>query len=123
MAAEEALNGLVMELSKWRKPLELQPDLAIYNSGESPTLRYIGCLLIHHSTEHHYNRPIDRYTPLAQLLMVIALIYYIIMGVSQHNAEFILGALTLCVNVFCSPNSKSTAPQIPSTLDTLLSKF
>jgi hypothetical protein len=57
--------------------------------------------------------------------MVIALICHIIMGVSRRDADFILGALTLCLNLFRNSlePSQSSAPQIPTTLDTLLSKF
>jgi hypothetical protein len=58
--------------------------------------------------KRHYDRPIDSYTPLTQLLMLLAAIICVITGLSRRDSEFII--LSTCyggvLGRLCSNNPR-----------------
>jgi hypothetical protein len=77
--------------------------------------------------KRHYDRPIDSYTPLTQLLMLLAAIIRVITGLSRRDSEFILHviiiAITYIFNHDHSRTANQTIMQTPTTMDTLLAQF
>lgn len=81
-------------------------------------------------TGHHFELPVNSHSPVAQLTMFIAVVCTVIMGLSRQMGNLVLNLvkLTLC---WALQNSKgnlmerqsSMLDQIPTTVETVLSKF
>jgi hypothetical protein len=77
--------------------------------------------------DHHYNRPVDQFTRLTQLFMLLIVIVRVIIGLSRRDSEFILSFIFLAFDfVIKKDNPRTigqTREQMPSTVDTIMSKF
>ena len=81
-------------------------------------------------TRRYFDLPIDNYNPIAQVAMFLAITCSVIMGVSQHFGDLLLGLLSVLLKLaFCDAQEalnvkqSSTLMQIPFTIKTMMSKF
>ncbi|KAF9523954.1 hypothetical protein CPB83DRAFT_728688, partial [Crepidotus variabilis] len=80
--------------------------------------------------EHHFNPPVDAQSSIAQMTMFIAVVCTVIMGISRNMTNMILGLMTLQLRFAfeystgkCDVRQEAVLDQIPSTIETILSKF
>jgi hypothetical protein len=77
--------------------------------------------------DHHYDRPVDRYSPYAQLFMLLLMIVRLLMNVSRRDTDFILGVITISLSFVGIrqnvPVVEETKGQLPQTVQTVMSKF
>ena len=79
---------------------------------------------------HHFETPINSYNPVAQLCMFIAVVSTVIMGLSREMGSLLLNLVSITLHwAFKDPQGNPTErqssilKQIPSTINTVLSKF
>ncbi|PPQ89924.1 hypothetical protein CVT25_009725 [Psilocybe cyanescens] len=85
---------------------------------------------LEYNSNHHFDRAIDLYSPVAQMTMFIAVICTVMIGVSRDMGNLILRLFSLTLRwAFrdrdgnLDATRSSIMDQIPSTVETVLSKF
>ncbi|KAM5544379.1 hypothetical protein V8D89_002039 [Ganoderma adspersum] len=81
-------------------------------------------------TSHHFERPIDYHTELTQACGLLAMVCQIIMGISWHGGDFVMGMLTIILCFIANHLGKTdtnlpkqTLNQLPATIETIVSWF
>ncbi|KAK6984841.1 hypothetical protein R3P38DRAFT_2661999 [Favolaschia claudopus] len=88
---------------------------------------------VFHDAAHHFEDPISKYSLVAQLSILLAVICHVVIGVSTVSTDFIIALVNMIIRsamAICSPGRKNASAtqehvlkQLPTSLEAALRRF